>query len=106
LHQNTFSTVFHPDIAGFYSILMTPSCIPAYSGLQQQLPDILFLSPVLYLKPWIHTKTRFVTVCRKSDHSILNNVTKCDAACRQNFNKNSSGDEIANVLVNDDIAHT
>jgi len=24
----------------------------------------------------------------------------------QNTNKNSSGDEIANVLVNDDIAHT
>ena len=27
-------------------------------------------------------------------------------ACKVSYDKNSSGDEIANVLVNDDIAHT
>jgi len=31
-------------------------------------------------------------------HNVYDNFYKC--------NKNSSGDEIANVLVNDDIAHT
>ena len=34
-----------------------------------------------------------------------NSITKCGIP-QEKFNKNSSGDEIANVLVNDDIAHT
>ena len=35
-------------------------------------------------------------------------MTNCSNDVKNNakYNKNSSGDEIANVLVNDDIAHT
>jgi len=36
----------------------------------------------------------------------LNDVLQAEAYVCYVHNKNSSGDEIANVLVNDDIAHT
>ena len=51
----------------------------------------------------LHECKKYTKSTRKQSQSEQNKYTITDHV---NTDKNSSGDEIANVLVNDDIAHT